>query len=686
MKKIGAVVLSIMMLSGCATHNGNVFSPPDLSKYVIKPPADMDNNQNQDKKKATKGQKSVSIEYIPTSYGEHISWSGNKIDKTTPSMPSENGSLKISVENMPLDEFVRLVFGKILKSNYFIGKKIKGKKDKITLKMTTPLTKNMFLNVITTVLNKYNVNIRDVDVGKGGRVYFIDYGSSHNNKKPELKYFIGRDIPDMPNTENICAIVPLYYINGRNYTSMIKRFSLSSHGLAIAFKKNVIMISDTAQNIKNALSLIKLFDRSAFAAKRAALIKLRYISPRDFLEEVKNALPYEGIPIANSVNDSGVLLKAIKSLSSVLVVSPKKEWINIVYFWKKKLDSVSALGNKKRLFVYYPKNRRADELAKVFSNISKNISISQSAKKSTNNNSVSVPGDVKVVVDDSRNALVILCTPAEYENVKTTLNKLDTLPKQVFVQVSILEVTLAGKLDYGLEWYLKHSGKFNGVLQTAGGLGLGNGGLNYSIVKDTMKFMAMINAFAQKKLINVLSSPSLVVLDNKEASINVGTEVPVVTSESTNNNIQDNGTTALVRTIQYRNTGVILNIKPTINSNGIVTMTISQEVSDAQTNDISPGIDSPLILTRNIKTSVTLKSGTTLLLGGLIKKSRSNTINKVPVLGDVPAAGNLFKNTAKGEAKTELIVEITPYILPNVDTAKKITKSYKELMDLFNSG
>ena len=170
-------------------------------------------------------------------------------------------------------------------------------------------------------------------------------------------------------------------------------------------------------------------------------------------------------------------------------------------------------------------------------------------------------------------------------------------------------------------------------------------------------------------------------MDNKQASINVGTQVPVVTSETSSAQIQTEGTTALLRTIEYRNTGVILTIKPTINSNGIVTMDISQTVSQPQTNDTSK-IDSPLILTRQINTTVDLKSGKTLLLGGLIKKSRSITINKVPVLGDIPVLGNLFKVTSKGTEKTELIVEVTPYILPSVDYAQKISESYKKLMNL----
>ncbi len=689
-KKVCLIVASSFLLFGCASQR--MFEAPKISSNLIRPnlggKSTIQQIESGTQKEATKPR--VSIEYVPLA---QVATPTQKIKPSTSAQTQgAKQALKISVENMPLNNFIKLIFGKILKSSYFMGRRIQSQKTPITLKMTTPMTKDQFLSVVLSILKRYGVSVKEQN-----GIYYIT-ASRNLVQKKSVEFFVGRSIPqDLPPTKRVGVIVPLYYINASKYAYTIRQLTLSRSGyIGTVIDRNDLIIIDTPTFLNAALKFIKLFDRPMFEKRTAVLLKLSYISPTDFVKKISSILPLEGIPIARSLSSAGIILKPLEDLSSVFILSPKKEWINIVEYWKNKLDTIEALGNQPHLFVYYPKNRRATELAKVFKEIEQGTNSSSKSearssgrgrnrKKKKHVGSISVAGfkNVKVVVDESRNALVILCSPSEYKQVKATLEKLDTLPKQVFVQVSILEVTLTGKLQYGLEWYLRHSGKFNGVLQTTGGLGLGSGGLNYTLVTDTAKFMAMINAFAQKNLINVLSSPSLVVMDNKDASINVGTQVPVVTSESTGSNIQDNGTTALVRTIQYRNTGVILHIKPTINSNGIVTLDVSQEVSDAQTNNISPGINSPLILTRDIQTSVTLKSGSTLLLGGLIKKSQSNTVDKVPLLGDLPLFGNLFKTTSKGTTKTELIVEITPYILPDMNAAEKITKSYRELMDLF---
>ncbi|WP_457643475.1 hypothetical protein [Persephonella sp.] len=684
MKKFLVVVISSVILLGCSVSNNSIYKPPELSKNIIKPPSGssvIEQLEQEGEVPRNKAPQKVSVVYVPMANVGQLKGYATSGKEGLSKGTTKKRALKVSVENMPVNEFIKLVFGKILKVSFFVGTRVQSRRDKITLNMTTPMPEDEFLSLVVNLLKRYGINVKYQD-----GMYFINYGTG-GSKKPAIKYFIGRSIPkDIPPTERIGIIVPLYYIKAMQYASLIRRLALSrSSFIQILPGMNVLFIIDTPQYISAALDFIKLFDRPEFVNKTAVLLKLDYISPSSFVSRLKEMLPLEGVPVATG-NSGGVVLKPLDDLSSVFVLTPKKEWLKFVYFWKAKLDTVDALGNKPRLFVFYPQNRRASDLARVFMDIEKGITETAPAgskkKRKTKRGVYGFMG-VKVVVDRARNALVILCAPSEYKNVKAALEKLDTLPKQVFVQVTILEVTLTGKLQYGLEWYLRHTGRFSGVLQTLKGLGLGAAGLNYSVVTDTSKFMAMINAFAQKNLVNVLSSPSLVVMDNKEATISVGTQVPVVTSESTAANIQDNGTTALVRTIQYRNTGVILTIKPTINSNGIVTMDVTQQVSDAQTNNISPGISSPLILNREINTSVTLKSGTTLLLGGLIKKSSSNTVNKVPLLGDIPILGNLFKTVSKGSRKTELIVEITPYILSDMSAAERISKSYRALMDLF---
>ena len=254
------------------------------------------------------------------------------------------------------------------------------------------------------------------------------------------------------------------------------------------------------------------------------------------------------------------------------------------------------------------------------------------------------------------------------------MEKLDTEPKQVLIEVTIAEITLTDQLQFGFEWYLKHtSSDYVGELQTIGGLGIGGAGFTYTLLGTAGKFNMIFNAFAKKNLINIVSTPHLVVLDGKEATINVGTEVPVVSSETTAPDITA-GQPSILRNVQYRNTGVILSVKPVITSEDKLNVEISQELSEAQANNIS-NIDSPIILNRSIKTTLNIKSGQTVLLGGLISENTSRTKSKVPLIGDIPVLGNLFSVNSKGKNKTELIITITPYIIKDSNSLDEIIRS-----------
>jgi len=674
--KIMGLILLSALLSGCASQK-RFFKPEASPKIAI--PSSNGASLKPKTVQIKKAQPKASVIYVPMVMESSKIYGGKPIKKRAKTK-SHSKAVKISVENMPVNEFVKLVFGKVLKLSYFIGKNVENRKESVTLKMTSAVSLEKLLSMVDAILSRYNLNVSEKD-----GVYFINSGRQQQ-KKRLIRFFIGRNIPEgIKPDERIGMIIPLYYIRIIKYQWLIKRFALSATGMLTSISgSNSAIIIDSAQYVRAALKLIKLFDRPDFAKKEAVLIRMNYLLPEDFRNELKNILPSQGIPIASRIGTPGIILKPMPELSSIFVISPKKEWLKAVLYWKNKLDTISALGDRPRMFVFYPKNRRAKELAKIFTGIGAGI-VKTAAGKGKKKPLVSAQNfnGVKVVVDEDRNALVVMATPSTYQQIKNVLQRLDTLPKQVFVQVTIAEVTLTGQLQYGIEWYLKHSGKFTGELQTLGNLGIGTSGLTYSVIKNTGSFQAAMNSFAQNNLINILSSPSLVVLDNKEASINVGTEVPIITSETTAPSIQTSGSTSLLRSIEYRNTGVILHIKPTVNSNGILTMDINSEVSDAQTNNISPSISSPLILTRDINTSVALKSGSTLLLGGLIKKTKSKTINEIPVLGNIPILGNLFKTTSKSNNRTELIIEITPYIISNIENAATITRSYKSLMELF---
>jgi general secretion pathway protein D len=271
---------------------------------------------------------------------------------------------------------------------------------------------------------------------------------------------------------------------------------------------------------------------------------------------------------------------------------------------------------------------------------------------------------------------MVVTSPAEYKNILNLLMELDVPPRQVLIEATVAELTLRDELKYGLEWFFRNKMlKGDYTLQTLFSVPTGGPGLVYQFISDSGKFNVAINAFALDDKVNILSTPRLMVLDNQEATIQVGTDIPIVTGEVTAADVSQ-AVPSIMRNIQYRNTGVILRVKPTINTEGLLTLNISQEVSEMGSNP--PGINSPTILMRRINTTVVASQGETIVLGGLISESKGFTVSKIPLLGDIPLLGMLFKTTSKDDKKTELIIFLKPTIITNIDQAAKITNDLKK--------
>jgi len=605
------------------------------------------------------------------------------------------GRFELSLENMPLGKFVHFIFGKVLKLNYFVDRTVENRKETVSLRMAQPLEAADLFKVVKEILKNYNVTVEEREGVLFIRPAVTRFGGRGVRPlaKKSTRIFVGRTLPEVIKGEElITQVVPLFYIKASDQLPLIKSHALSPQGMiSVPAKMNALIVTDKASNVRIALQVIEALDRPSLVDKEIRLIPIEFISPDDFKERMEEVLPHQGVPVAKKVDEPGVFLIPIPEISSILCVSSKKEWLEIIEFWRKKLDDPSVLGDQPRIFIYHPRNRRAQDLMKVISDLiavqppsTKEKGKGEKSKKGSK--SIPSTASFRVTLDESLNALVILATPSVYKEVREVLERLDVLPRQVLVEVTIAEVTLTDQLAYGVEWYIRqHYGEdWEGILQTLEGLGIGGSGLNYYLIGKN--FEALLNLFAQKNLVNILSRPRIVVLDNESATINVGTDIPVVTSESTTPEIQQEGTSSLVRTIQYRSTGVILTIKPTINSEGVLTVEISQEVSEAQQNTLSPDISSPIIMKRSIQTKVVLKSGESILLGGLISENVSRNVNKVPVLGDIPLMGHLFKTTSKGKTKTELIVQITPRILSTVEEAVEVTQGFKRVIRVLEGG
>jgi general secretion pathway protein D len=441
-------------------------------------------------------------------------------------------------------------------------------------------------------------------------------------------------------------------------------------------------------------------------------------------------------PGANALGDgnplSGVLrIMPIERLNSILVVTPRAAYLDEVRRWIERFDKPSDNTAEAQLFVYPVQNGSAKHLTDVLNGIfggapsgsststpgtgvAPRLPTSTASTAPATANSPLNPGgagagglaasatpvarpnqagvsastlglSIRVVADDRNNAVLIYGTRAEYSRIESALKRLDTPPTQVLIEASIIEVTLNDSLKYGVQWMFNDNdrGGLSGVgvlgsTRADGSLiGGGSGGFSYTLRNPLGNVRAVLNALAGKTNFNVISSPSLMVLDNHTANISSGTQQPV----NSGNTVGLGGVTT--PNIQYRDTGVTLSVTPSVNAGDMVTMDINQSVTDVGATDVSSGTGNtgqPTFLQRQINSKVAIRSGETIVLGGLMRERATSSDGGVPGLHKLPLIGALFGNKEKGLDRTELLVVITPRVVRSDQSAREISQELRERM------
>jgi len=314
------------------------------------------------------------------------------------------------------------------------------------------------------------------------------------------------------------------------------------------------------------------------------------------------------------------------------------------------------------------------------------------------------PTDIRITAIEENNQLLVMATPGEWDSILAAIHRLDVSPLQVHIEAKILEVKLKDDLKYGVQWWM------SGLINTGGGAATGiqygpnytgnpqdrhraslgpsspispmaGGGLFYSFLNKD--FQVALNALQQDASTKILSTPSLVVMNNQEAQITVGSQVSVISNSinyvggvasNTNNNSSYSG----VGTASYISTGVTLDITPRVNPGGLVYMDVDQQDTSPDYTTITSANPNPSINQRNLKTQIAVQSGETVLLGGMISDTEGRSNDGVPVLSSIPLIGSLFSSKSKNRDRTELIVLITPRVITNSDEARQMTQEYEQ--------
>jgi general secretion pathway protein D len=297
---------------------------------------------------------------------------------------------------------------------------------------------------------------------------------------------------------------------------------------------------------------------------------------------------------------------------------------------------------------------------------------------------------VRIIADEANNALLIVATSPIYDKIQSVLRQLDIAPRQVLIEATIAEVRLTDNLQYGIEWFFTNkvgkvgNNNFSGTgivntnaipIAAKDAAAAATGGFSYALT-NAGAIRAVLHAAALESNLNILSSPQLLALDNQTAEIRVGDQIPILSSQT----LGAGGLATGLATsqVRYKDTGVLLTVTPRVNSGGRVTLEIRQEVTD-QGNAVNVGnIPNFTFLQRTFESVVTVQSGQTIVLGGLIRTNSNFNDSGVPFLHNLPVIGSLFGSTTNNKERTELIVLMTPRVVRDQREASLVTEEFRQ--------
>jgi general secretion pathway protein D len=460
-------------------------------------------------------------------------------------------------------------------------------------------------------------------------------------------------------------------------------------------KSGLLVLGGSGSELQAALETIKVLDRNMLEGARIRWFDLRNATSASVAGELDKIFVSAGV--------EGVKLTPLKRLNGLIVSARTTSALDEVARWVARLDTPSR-DLSTQIYVYHPRSASAASLARTLSQVlssggentpssdglgrssgsaqaetaaagssaggNKSAPAAQASDGGDAGAQTSLEDGVRIGVDRESNSLIIRAPAYRWMSLQQTLSEIDRPPKQVQIQASIVEVSLTDDFRFGVDWSaISSNGDVIGrsIYNTGGTIGPAYPGFSVTILGGNID--AAVNALGSRTAIDVVSTPNIITLDNHVARLQIGDQVPIVTQTAAST-ATDNP--ALVSTVNYKDTGVILEVTPRISGDDKVVVEISQEVS-AVARTVTSGIDSPTIQQRKMESTLVLQDGAVVALGGLISRTRTNSNSGVPGLKDVKGLGALFRSRSRDDSRTELVVLLTARIVGDPSTADRVT-------------
>ncbi|MDD5577913.1 MAG: type II secretion system secretin GspD [Methylobacter sp.] len=608
---------------------------------------------------------------------------------------SGEGSYSLNFDEADLGEVAKVILSDILGQNYVLSPKVVGK---VTLQTTQALTKEELLPTLEMVLRMNNAALV-----KDGKIYHIE-------PSEEALYSTGFSASALTGKPGYqIKVIPIRNVAVEDIVEVLKPLVPAKSILHVDGTRNILLASGTADELARIMDMVSTFDIDMLKGRSFGLFPLTHVEPEKIIEEL------EAVFNKKSKDEESSFFRfiPIERLNAVMAITHQARYLKDIESWILRLDRANS-GTGGGVNVYKAQHADAEELAGTLNEIftgaqkkdssakvasgkkSAELSNKQPAKQSvtkssaansaaTGNAEVANVGDVRIIADKANNSVIIVATAQEYEVIRKVINDLDVVPLQVLIDATIASVKLTNDLKYGIAWFLnKGNSNIGSALGPGTSLGstaaaataaFATGGL--SLVYNSGAVNAILSAQADKGNLNVISSPSLMVLNNQQAKINVGDQVPIQTS-TTSLPISGGTTPSIAQSasIQYLDTGVTLEVTPRVNANGMVIMEIKQVFSTPvlTTTGVST---SPTIQKKEIESFVAVNDGETIVLGGLIDDTNNAVKSGIPFLYELPWIGPLFGNTTFTRTKNELVILITPRVVKGKQDSRVISDEFK---------
>ena len=606
-------------------------------------------------------------------------------------VPDEPVNATLAPQSIP--QFAATVFGGVLNVPYTLSSDVAARTDVVAGGTGGTISKRALFRLTQQALKQYGV---DVYIDGGA----VTVGSSQTGA-------IGSDIVRNRSTPTSGGRVVQFFnvqtIEVNVLQSLLNDLFPNLGGARVTPDPltNSLIISGSARDVAQVVRALREIDQPRFAGADVLRIEPVYWAAEALANSLEQTLTTEGYIVSRqALAGRSIVILSFPQANQVLVFAKDPELLDRVNYWVGMLDRPAALGDKATTFVYNVRNTDAQSLGQ--------LAMGQAPTTSQPQPPVGVPGAPpategqvaqrqpsaagsgqspqstsgsflggRLLTDPVGNRIIFTGTASDYAQLRNLLNTLDTPAPQVVVEVMIAEVTLTDSTSLGVNLFGTET-RGDGVLSgSTEGLDIGSGAGVFTFIGAD--YRARLVANASNNRVNILQRPQLVTRSGGTARFQVGSDVPIITSQRASNS-NTNGDTDILQSVQYRQTGTILEITPVVYGDR-VDVTISQELSEAGDPPAGSQIGSPPILNRSLTTQIAIRDGWTGVLGGLIGNNYRKNNAGIPFLKDVPILGSAFQSNTVSGTRTELLLMVTPYIVRGDDDMADFADEYAANMN-----